>query len=52
MHNLNNTIKQWNDYLTTNINFKHFQVLNKKIVTNDQKTIYDFQSIKYHTTKT
>ncbi len=24
---------------------------NKKFVTNDQKTIYDFQSIKYHTTK-
>ncbi len=51
MHNLNNNIKQWNAYFIMDTNFKHFQIL-KKIVTNDQKTIYDFQNIKYHTTKT
>jgi hypothetical protein len=25
---------------------------NKEFVTNDQKTIYDYQNIKYYTTKT
>jgi hypothetical protein len=34
------------------MNFKHFQMWSKKIVINDQKTIYDFQNIKYHNTKT
>ncbi len=52
MHDFNNTIKQWNDCFTMGMNFKHFQMSNKKFVTNDQKTIYDFQNIKYHTTKT
>jgi hypothetical protein len=40
MHNLNNNIKQWNDCFIMGMNFKHFQ-----------KTICDFQSIKYHSTK-
>jgi hypothetical protein len=37
MHNLNNTIKQWNDCFTTDMNFKHYQMWNKEFVTNDQK---------------
>ncbi len=27
MYNLNNTIKHWNDCFTTDMNFKHFQLL-------------------------
>jgi len=34
------------------MNFKHFQISSKEFVINDQKTIYDFQNIKYHNTKT
>jgi hypothetical protein len=52
MHNFNNNIKQWNDCFTMDMNFKHFQMWSKEFVTNDRKIIYDFQSIKYHRTKT
>jgi hypothetical protein len=52
MHNLNNTIKQWNDCFIRDMNFKHLQMWNKEFVTIDQKIIYDYQNIKYHMTKT
>jgi hypothetical protein len=51
VHNLNNNIKQWNVCFITDMNFKHFQISSKEFIINDQKQIYDFQTLNIITQK-